>query len=88
MSKGAVLLGMATLVSVVAATGLVGIGTVFAPPWSEVASSTRFGNPQAEMLEEEGPVRAYVFSFGLEHATYGSSEDPTRAKGDNSRVTR
>jgi hypothetical protein len=77
------LLGMATLVSVVAVIAVAGISAVLAAQWAEAVS--RDGT-QANKLEDEGSVRAYIFSFGLENASYGSPVGSTDANQSQNRV--
>ncbi len=63
------LLYMVALVSVVAVIAIAGIGAVFGGQWSEAISSPPSAEPQAEK-QDETPARAYIFSFGLEHASF------------------
>jgi ABC-type anion transport system duplicated permease subunit len=75
---GAKLLGMATLVSVVAVIAIAGISAVLAGQWVETVSRASSYEIQATKLEGEGSAHAYIFSFGLENA-YGSPGNPTGA---------
>ena len=77
------LLGMAAVVSVVAVTAVSGICVVFAGRWSEAVSRAGSDGVQASKPAGEGPRRAYIFSFGLENASYGTRLDSTGAnKGE------
>ena len=71
------LLGMATLVSVVGVIAVTGISAVLAARWVEAASGVSVAGIQAEMPQDGGKARAYIFSFGLENASYGSPIDST-----------
>ena len=62
------LLCMAALVSAVAVIALAGIGATFGGQWSEAVSDDTPGETQAK-VQEAAPPRAYLFSFGLEHAS-------------------
>jgi hypothetical protein len=73
------LLGMATLVSFVAVIAIAGISAVFAARWAETVSRASFARIQANTLQDEGSARAYIFSFGLENASYGSPVNSTGA---------
>jgi hypothetical protein len=79
---GARLLGMATLVSVVAVIAFAGISAVFAAQWVETVSGASSDEIQANKLEGEGSAHAYIFSFGLENAYLS----PTDAKKSENRV--
>ena len=69
------LLCMATLVSVVAVIAIAGISATFGGQWSEAVSSATADGTQTK--GQEGiPPRAYLFSFGLEHASDSSPADP------------
>ena len=70
---GAGLLGMAILVSIVAVIACAGTSAVLASRWVEAVSRAGFAGIEAGKLEDDGSARAYVFSFGLENASYGSS---------------
>lgn len=70
---GAGLLGMAILVSIVAVIACAGTSAVLATRWVEAMSRAGFAGIEAGKLEDDGSARAYVFSFGLENASYGSS---------------
>ena len=63
------LLGMATLVSVVAVIAIAGISGVFAGQWFEAVARASSNGIQTSKQRGENPTRAYLFSFGLEHAT-------------------
>ena len=84
---GAGLLGMATLVSVVAVIAFAGISAVLAAQWVETVSRASSDEIQVSKLEGEGSARAYIFSFGLENA-YGSPVNSTGAKKSENRVPR
>ncbi len=85
---GAGLLGMATLVSVVAVIAVAGISAVLAAQWVEAVSRASSDGIQADELEDEGSARAYIFSFGLENASYGSPVNSTGAKKSQNRIPR
>jgi hypothetical protein len=70
---GAGLLGMAILVSIVAVIACAGTSAVLATRWVEAVSRAGFAGIEAGKLEDAGSARAYIFSFGLENASYGSS---------------
>jgi hypothetical protein len=73
------LLGMAILVSVVAVIAVTGISAVLAAGWIDATSRASFaGKP-------EGSARAYIFSFGLENASYGSPADSPGKKESQDR---
>jgi hypothetical protein len=74
--KNVKLLCMATLVSVVAVIAIVSVGAVFGAQWSEAVSSFATSDGTGTNEQEMDPARAYLFSFGLEHATYSSLADP------------
>ncbi len=77
------LLGMAAVVSVVAVIAVSGICAVFAGRWSEAVSRAGSEGARASKPAGEGPRRAYIFSFGLENASYGTRLDSTGAnKGE------
>jgi len=82
------LLGMATLVSVVAVIALTGISAVLAAQWVEAVSGASPDGIQAGKLENQGSARAYIFSFGLENASYGSPVDSTSTEESQNRVPR
>ena len=77
------LLGMAILVSVVAVIAVTGISAVLAAGWIDAAARARFAGIQAGKLE--GSARAYIFSFGLENASYGSPADSPGKKESQDR---
>lgn len=72
------LLGMAALVSVVAVVAISSICAVSAGRWSEAVSRASIGGIRAGRQAGEVPGRAYIFSFGLENASYGA---PLGSKG-------
>jgi hypothetical protein len=82
------LLGVATLVSVVAVVAVAGMSAVLAGPWVEAVSGAGSDGMQASKSEYEGSSRAYIFSFGLENASYGSPADSTGAKESQNSVPR
>ena len=82
------LLCTAVLVSVAAAVAVAGMSAVLATRWAEAVSGASPDGIQANKLEGEGSARAYIFSFGLENASYGSPVDPTSAKKNRNRVPR
>ncbi len=75
---------MATLVSVVAVVAIAGIGATFGGQWSEAVSSATADGTQAKR-QEGVPPRAYLFSFGLEHASDSSPADPGTQRGPGPR---
>ena len=77
------LLGMAILVSVVAVIAVTGVSAVLAAGWIDATSRARFAGIQAGKLE--GSARAYIFSFGLENASYGSPADSPGKKESQDR---
>jgi hypothetical protein len=79
---------MATLVSVVAVIALTGISAILAAQWIEAVSGASSDGIQAGKLEGEGSARAYIFSFGLENASYGSPVDSTSTEESQNRVPR
>jgi hypothetical protein len=85
---GAGLVCMASLVSVVAVIAVAGISAVFAAQWVEAVSGASSNGIQTNKVEGEGPVRAYIFSFGLENASFGSPLDPTSPKESKNHVPR
>lgn len=74
------LLGMAAIVSVIAIVAISGIHAVFADQWSEAMSRASLAGVEPGKTPNEAPDRAYVFSFGLENASYGPTSEP---KGKN-----
>ena len=82
------LLSMATLVSVVAVIALTGISAILAAQWIEAVSGASSDGIQASKLEGEGSARAYIFSFGLENASYGSPVDSTSTQENQNRAPR
>jgi hypothetical protein len=87
-STNARLLCMTTLVSVVAVIAVAGISAVFAAQWTEAVSGESSGEIQANKLNDEGPARAYIFSFGLENASHGPPVNSTGAKKSQNHVAR
>jgi hypothetical protein len=79
---------MATLVSIVAVIAFAGSSAVLAARWVEAVSGAGFSGIQANTLEDEGSARAYIFSFGLENASYGSSVNSTDTKKSRNRAPR
>jgi len=79
---------MATLVSVVAVIALTGISAILAAQWIEAVSGASSDGIQASKLEGEGSARAYIFSFGLENASYGSPVDSTSTQENQNRAPR
>ena len=79
---------MATLVSVVAVIAVAGISAVLATQWVEAVSRAGSDGIQANELEDEGSTRAYIFSFGLENASYGSPVNSTGAEKSQNRIPR
>jgi hypothetical protein len=77
---GAGLLGMAMLVSIVAVIACAGTSAVLATRWVEAVSRAGFAGIEAGKLEDDGSARVYIFSFGLENASYGSSVNSTGTK--------
>jgi hypothetical protein len=70
---------MAILVSVVAVVAVTGVSAVLAAGWIDATSRASFaGKP-------EGSARAYIFSFGLENASYGSPTDSPGKKESQDR---
>ena len=68
---------MASCVSLVAIFAIAGIGAVFAEPWAEVVAKA--GTDEREADELRGATRSYIFSFGLENASYA----PAGPKGED-----
>jgi hypothetical protein len=79
---------VATLVSVVAVVALAGMSAVLAGPWVEAVSGAGPDGMQASKPGDEDSSRAYIFSFGLENASYGSPADSTGAKEGRNSVPR
>ena len=82
------LLGMALLVSVAAVMAVTGISAVLGARWIEATSRASFAGIQVGKLEDAGSARAYIFSFGLENASYGSPVDSTGPEESQNRVRR
>ena len=85
---GAGLLGMAILVSIVAVIACAGTSAVLASRWVEAVSRAGFAGIEAGKLEDDGSARAYVFSFGLENASYGSSVNSTGTESSQNHAPR
>ncbi len=85
---GVRLLCMAALISVVTVIAVAGISTVFSVRWTEAVSRATPYGIQANKLESEDPTHAYIFSFGLENAFYGSPVNSTSAKNSRNRAPR
>lgn len=68
------LLGMAAAVSAVAVMALAGAGATLGGAWAEAVSAGP-GEGRAEVS-----ARSYVFSFGMEHATFATSTGPGDAE--------
>ena len=82
------LLGMAAVVSVVAIIAVSGIYAVFAGQWFEAVSRASSDGTRASKPAGEGPRRAYIFSFGLENASYGPSLDSAGENRSENRLPR
>ena len=82
------LLGMAAVISVFAIIAVSSISAVFAGRWSEAVSRAGTDGTQARKPVGEGPRRAYIFSFGLENASYGPSLDSAGANRSEDRLSR
>jgi hypothetical protein len=76
------LLCMATLVSVVAVIAITGISATFGGQWSEAVSSETSDGTRTNG-QQRVPARAYLFSFGLEHASYVKSAESTSSTQHN-----
>jgi hypothetical protein len=74
---------MAILVSVVAVVAVTGVSAVLAAGWIDATSRASFARIQAGKLESS--ARAYIFSFGLENASYGSPADSPGKKESQDR---
>jgi hypothetical protein len=85
---GAGLLGMAALVSVVAVIAVAGVSAVFAAQWAGAMSRATSNGISTNKMEGEDQERAYIFSFGLENASYGSPVNSTGAKKSQNCVLR
>jgi hypothetical protein len=85
---GAGLLGMAMLVSIVAVIACAGTSAVLATRWVEAVSRAGFAGIEAGTLEDDGSARAYIFSFGLENTSYGSSVNSTVTKKSQNHAPR
>jgi hypothetical protein len=51
-------------------------------------SRAGFAGIEAGKLEDDGSARAYIFSFGLENASYGSSVNSTGTKKSQNHAPR
>jgi uncharacterized SAM-binding protein YcdF (DUF218 family) len=80
-------LGMAALVSAVAVVAVAGSSVLLAGQWVEAVSWTGAEALYASEPEGEAQPRSYIFSFGLENASYGSLADPANAR-ESRRVPR
>jgi hypothetical protein len=69
--------GMAAVVSVIAVVAISSIYAVFAGQWSEAMSRASIDGIQASKPPGDSPSHAYVFSFGLENASYRPTLDST-----------
>jgi hypothetical protein len=76
------LLCMATLVSVVAVIAITGISATFGGQWSKAVSSETSDGTRTN-AQQRVPARAYLFSFGLEHASYVKSAESTSSTQHN-----
>lgn len=78
------LLCTAALVSVAATIAVASMSAVLDTRWIETVSRA---NPdiRASRQGDEDPERAYLFSFGLEHASYSSPADPRIQKEEEPR---
>ena len=85
---GAGLLGMAILVSIVAVIACAGTSAVLATRWVEAVSRAGFAGIEAGKLEDDSSARAYIFSFGLENASYGSLVNSTDTKKSQNHAPR
>jgi hypothetical protein len=85
---GAGLLGMAILVSIVAVIACAGTSGVLATRWVEAVSRAGLAGIEAGKLEDDSSARAYIFSFGLENASYGSSIKSTGTKKSQNHAPR
>jgi hypothetical protein len=85
---GAGLLGMAILVSIVAIIACAGTSAVLATRWVEAVSRAGFAGIEVGKLEDDGSARAYIFSFGLENASYGSLVNSTGTKKSQNHAPR
>ena len=77
---GAGLLGMATLVSVVAVIAVASVSADFAAQWAGAMSRVASNGISTSKMEGEDQEHAYIFSFGLENASYGSPNNSTGEK--------
>ena len=83
-----VLWSMATIVSVVAVVAISGIYAVCAGQWSEDMARRSIDWVEASKQPVQGSSHAYVFSFGLENASYGPTRHPTNKDRDGERLSR
>jgi hypothetical protein len=82
------LLGMAAVVSVVAVIAVSGICAVLAGQWFEAVSRASSVGTRANKPASEDPRRAYIFSFGLENASYAPSLDSAGENRSENRLPR
>ena len=82
------LLCTAALVSVAATIAVAGMSAVLATRWVETVSGVHSDGIQANKPEGEGSTRAYIFSFGLENASYGSPVKQVGAEKNQNRAPR
>lgn len=66
---------MGTLISLITLVAGFGISAVFAERWLEAVIGTGAEVARSDELTDEEKTRAYIFSFGLEHANYTSPTD-------------
>ncbi len=69
------LLCMTALISAVAIIALAGVGATFGGQWAEAVSGDIPDGTRAKVQEVASP-RAYLFSFGLEHASDATPAEP------------
>jgi hypothetical protein len=79
------LLCMATLVSVAAVIAIGGIGAVLGGQWFEAVARASSNEIQTNKQDGEVPARSYLFSFGLEHASYVTPANSMSAKEQGQR---
>jgi hypothetical protein len=76
---------MTALVSAVAVVAVAGISAVFAAQWSKAVSGASSDGIQANKLRDEGSVRTYIFSFGMENASNIAAAKSMSAKHQGQR---
>lgn len=76
-STGAGLLLMAGCVSLVTIVAVAGVSATFASQWVETVSEVGSDSFRAGELEDGDQARSYIFSFGVENASYASPIEPT-----------